>query len=60
METEDYLIDKIPEKYIRYVDRDERILYLNDKETEDSIWDIKIKYWAINLSINHNYTLKYI
>jgi len=59
-ESVNYLIDKIPKKYLINADRDNKILFLNDKETVGYFWDTKVKYWALNLQITHGYKLKYI
>ena len=59
-ESAEYLIGKIPKPYIFGVDRSEKIVFLNDESTIGYLWDTKVKYWAINLEINHGYTLKYV
>ena len=60
IETEEYLLGKIPNVYIVEANKDRKILELNDDETIGYLWDTKVRFWAINLELNHGWKLKYI
>jgi hypothetical protein len=58
-ESAQYLLNKIPKKFIIHYSIKDKTLLLDDEETDCDLYNNKVKYWVINLENNHGFIVDY-